>query len=155
MRAPPKKNFRKCRQKCVLWRNFTSRDESRSKGAKDCYPSDKRGERNRSREKKQSEERDGRSYEKEEFIEHQKKMSKLEASLHELYPTSKITRQECQDEEPFASVKKRSNDDMPMEKFQTDSVSQLSESELLAIIMGNSNDYIREFRELYQKTTFS
>ena len=61
----------------------------------------------------------------------------LEASLHELYPTSAITVQKNQEEDPVPSIKKWTNDDIPMEKFQTDGVSQLSESELLAIIIGN------------------
>ena len=89
------------------------------------------------RQKKRAEERDRRRHEKDEFYEHERKMSRLEASLHDLYPTSKITRRERLEEEPAASVKKWSNDDIPMEKFQTDGVSQLSESELLAIIIGN------------------
>lgn len=61
----------------------------------------------------------------------------LEASLHEPYPTSAITVQKNQEEDPVPSIKKWTNDDIPMEKFQTDGVSQLSESELLAIIIGN------------------
>ena len=61
----------------------------------------------------------------------------LEASLHELYPTSAITVQKNQEEDSVPSIKKWTNDDIPMEKFQTDGVSQLSESELLAIIIGN------------------
>ena len=61
----------------------------------------------------------------------------LEASLHELYPTSAITVQKNQEEVPVPPIKKWTNDDIPMEKFQTDGVSQLSESELLAIIIGN------------------
>ena len=61
----------------------------------------------------------------------------LEASLHELYPTSAITVQKNQEEDPVPSIKKWTNEDIPMEKFQTDGVSQLSESELLAIIIGN------------------
>ncbi len=61
----------------------------------------------------------------------------LEASLHELYHTSAINVQKNQEEDPVPSIKKWTNDDIPMEKFQTDGVSQLSESELLAIIIGN------------------
>ena len=104
--------------------------------SKDAYPTERQGERRATR-RRQPENRDGRRYEKEEIIEHQTKMSKLEASLHELYPTSRITIKKKQEEEPVAPVKKWSNDDIPMEKFQTDGVGQLSDSELLAIIIGN------------------
>ena len=72
-----------------------------------------------------------------EIMEHQDKMSKLEKSLHELYPTSKITVHENTEEEPISLYKKWSNGDIPVEKLLTDGVDQLSESELLAIIMGN------------------
>ena len=72
-----------------------------------------------------------------EIMEHQDKMSKLEKSLHELYPTSKITVRESSEEEPISLYKKWSNGDIPVEKLLTDGVDQLSESELLAIIMGN------------------
>ena len=109
----------------------------KAKGAKDTCPTERQGERRDTRKRRLPENRDGRMYEKEEIIEHQTKMSKLEASLHELYPTSRITIQKKQEEEPVAPVKKWSNDDIPMEKFQTDGVGQLSESELLAIIIGN------------------
>ena len=64
-------------------------------------------------------ERDSRRLE-----EHEKRMSMLEASLHELYPTSAITVQKNQEEDPAPSIKKWTNDDIPMEKFQTDGVSQ-------------------------------
>ena len=74
--------------------------------------------------------RSKRTSEWKEIMEHQDKMSKLEKSLHELYPTSKITVHENTEEEP-------SNGDIPVEKLLTDGVDQLSESELLAIIMGN------------------
>ena len=89
------------------------------------------------RQKKRAEERERRRHKREEFFEHERKMSKLEASLHELYPTSNITIQKQPEEDPVPSIKKWTNDDLPMEKFQTDGVSQLSESELLAIIIGN------------------
>lgn len=97
-------------------------------------------ERERKRERRQNrraEERERKRHEREEFFDHERKMSRLEASLHELYPTSRITRQECQEDESATNVKKWSYDDIPMEKFQTDGVGQLSESELLAIIIGN------------------
>jgi len=64
-------------------------------------------------------------------------MSQLEASLHELYPTSDIKAVGKTEEEPVTPYKNWSNSDIPLEKLQTDGVSQLSESELLAIIMGN------------------
>ena len=91
-----------------------------------------REENRRPRRSRDFEERDSRRLE-----EHEKRMSMLEASLHELYPTSAITVQKNQEEDPVPSIKKWTNDDIPMEKFQTDGVSQLSESELLAIIIGN------------------
>ena len=78
-----------------------------------------------------------RTSEWKEILEHQDKMSKLEKSLHELYPTSKITVRESSEEEPISLYKKWSNGDIPVEKLLTDGVDQLSESELLAIIMGN------------------
>ncbi len=78
-----------------------------------------------------------RTSEWKEIMEHQDKMSKLEKSLHELYPTSKITVRESSEEEPISLYKKWSNGDIPVEKLLTDGVDQLSESELLAIIMGN------------------
>ena len=78
-----------------------------------------------------------RTSEWKEIMEHQDKMSKLEKSLHELYPTSKITVRESAEEEPISLYKKWSNGDIPVEKLLTDGVDQLSESELLAIIMGN------------------
>jgi len=78
-----------------------------------------------------------RTSEWKEIMEHQDKMSKLEKSLHELYPTSKITVHENTEEEPISLYKKWSNGDIPIEKLLTDGVDQLSESELLAIIMGN------------------
>jgi DNA repair protein RadC len=70
-------------------------------------------------------------------MEHQDKMSRLETSLRELYPTSRITVQDSSDEDPASLYKKWSNGDIPIEKLLTDGVDQLSESELLAIIMGN------------------
>ena len=81
--------------------------------------------------------RSKRTSEWKEIMEHQDKMSKLEKSLHELYPTSKITVHENTEEEPISLYKKWSNGDIPVEKLLTDGVDQLSESELLAIIMGN------------------
>ena len=78
-----------------------------------------------------------RTSEWKEIMEHQDKMSKLEKSLHELYPTSRITVQDSSDEDPASLYKKWSNGDIPIEKLLTDGVDQLSESELLAIIMGN------------------
>ena len=81
--------------------------------------------------------RSKRTSEWKEIMEHQDKMSKLEKSLHELYPTSKITVHENTEEEPISLYKKWSNGDIPIEKLLTDGVDQLSESELLAIIMGN------------------
>ena len=81
--------------------------------------------------------RSKRTSEWKEIMEHQDKMSKLEKSLHELYPTSKITVRESSEEEPISLYKKWSNGDIPVEKLLTDGVDQLSESELLAIIMGN------------------
>ena len=58
------------------------------------------------------EERDSRRLE-----EHEKRMSMLEASLHEPYPTSAITVQKNQEEDPVPSIKKWTNDDIPMEKL--------------------------------------
>lgn len=81
--------------------------------------------------------RSKRTSEWKEIMEHQDKMSKLEKSLHELYPTSKITVHENTEEELISLYKKWSNGDIPVEKLLTDGVDQLSESELLAIIMGN------------------
>ena len=78
-----------------------------------------------------------RTSEWKEIMEHQDKMSRLETSLRELYPTSRITVQDSSDEDPASLYKKWSNGDIPIEKLLTDGVDQLSESELLAIIMGN------------------
>lgn len=113
-------------------RGKKSRDESRFKGARDTYPNEKRGERTNTRNGKRPEE-----VERKELVEHQRKMSQLEASLHELYPTSDIKAVVKTEEEPVTPYKNWSNSDIPLEKLQTDGVSQLSESELLAIIMGN------------------
>lgn len=105
---------------------------------RDSYRDEREREKRRERrEKKRTEERERRRHERDEFFEHKRKMSRLEASLHELYPTSEITRQEIQEEEPISLYKKWSNGDIPIEKLLTDGVDQLSESELLAIIMGN------------------
>ena len=105
---------------------------------RDSYRDEREREKRRERrEKKRAEERERRRHERDEFFEHKRKMSRLEASLHELYPTSEITRQEIQEEEPISLYKKWSNGDIPIEKLLTDGVDQLSESELLAIIMGN------------------
>ena len=106
----------------------------KEKRERDSRRREKEKERRRERKEK---ERERKLHERDEYFEHERKMSKLEASLHELYPTSRITRRERLEEEPATSIKKWSNDDIPMEKFQTDGVSQLSESELLAIIIGN------------------
>ena len=81
--------------------------------------------------------RSKRTSEWKEIMEHQDKMSRLETSLRELYPTSRITVQDSSDEDPASLYKKWSNGDIPIEKLLTDGVDQLSESELLAIIMGN------------------
>ena len=81
--------------------------------------------------------RSKRTSEWKEIMEHQDKMSKLEESLHELYPTSRITVHEDTEDDPATHYKKWSNGDIPIEKLLTDGVDQLSESELLAIIMGN------------------
>ena len=113
-------------------RGKKSRDESRFKGARDTYPNEKRGERTNTRNGKRPEE-----VERKVFVEHQRKMSQLEASLHELYPTSDIKAVGKTEEEPVTPYKNWSNSDIPLEKLQTDGVSQLSESELLAIIIGN------------------
>jgi len=113
------------------------RDESRSKGARDTYPNEKRGERKEAKSGKRPEEIERKGVERKELVEHQRKMSQLEASLHELYPTSDIKAVGKTEEEPVTSYKNWSNSDIPLEKLQTDGVSQLSESELLAIIMGN------------------
>ena len=114
-------------------RRSRSRDEFRSKdGRESVRHYEDREEGGRPRRRRDFEERDNRRLE-----EHEKRMSMLEASLHELYPTSAITVQKNQEEDPVPSIKKWTNDDIPMEKFQTDGVSQLSESELLAIIIGN------------------
>ena len=113
-------------------------DPEKEKHGRDSYRDEREKERRRERrQRKRAEERERKLRERDEYFDHERKMSKLEASLHELYPTSRITRRERLEEEPAASVKKWSNDDIPMEKFQTDGVSQLSESELLAIIIGN------------------
>ena len=113
-------------------------DPDKKQHDKDTYRYEKEREKKRERrQRKRGEERDRRKNERSEFAEHERKMSRLEASLHELYPTSAITVQKNQEEDPVPSIKKWTNDDIPMEKFQTDGVSQLSESELLAIIIGN------------------
>ena len=110
----------------------------KNKHDKDSYRYEKEREKRRERrQRKRAEERERRRNERTEFFEHERKMSRLEASLHELYPTSNITIQKQPEEDPVPSIKKWTNDDLPMEKFQTDGVSQLSESELLAIIIGN------------------
>ena len=106
----------------------------KEKHGRDSYRDEKERERRRERREK---ERERKLRERDEYFDHERKMSKLEASLHELYPTSRITRQECQEEEPISLYKKWSNGDIPIEKLLTDGVDQLSESELLAIIMGN------------------
>ena len=114
-------------------RRSRSRDEFRPKDGRESFRHfEDREENRRPRRSRDFEERDNRRLE-----EHEKRMSMLEASLHELYPTSAITVQKNQEEDPVPSIKKWTNDDIPMEKFQTDGVSQLSESELLAIIIGN------------------
>ena len=118
-------------------RNKRARDESRSKGARDTYPTEKRGERKEARSGKRPEEIERKRVDRKELVEHQRKMSQLEASLHELYPTSDIKAVGKTEEEPVTPYKNWSNSDIPLEKLQTDGVSQLSESELLAIIMGN------------------
>ena len=111
-------------------RRSRSRDEFRPKDGRESFRHfEDREENRRPRRSRDFEERDSRRLE-----EHEKRMSMLEASLHELYPTSAITVQKNQEEDPVPSIKKWTNDDIPMEKFQTDGVSQLSESELLAII---------------------
>ena len=113
-------------------------DPDKKQHDKDTYRYEKEREKKRERrQRKRGEERDRRKNERSEFAEHERKMSRLEASLHELYPTSNITIQKQPEEDPVPSIKKWTNDDIPMEKFQTDGVSQLSESELLAIIIGN------------------
>ena len=118
-------------------RGMKPRDEYRSKGARDSYPTEKRGDRTNTRNGKRPEEVERKRVERKEFAEHQRKMSQLEASLHELYPTSDIKAVVKTEEEPVTPYKNWSNSDIPLEKLQTDGVSQLSESELLAIIMGN------------------
>ena len=118
-------------------RGKSSREDHRSKGARDTYPTEKRGDRTNIRNGKRSEEVERKRVERKEFAEHQRKMSQLEASLHELYPTSEIKAVGKTEEEPITPYKNWSNNDIPLEKLQTDGVSQLSESELLAIIMGN------------------
>ena len=113
-------------------------DPEKERRDRDSYRADREREKRRERrQRKRAEERERKLRERDELFEHERKMSRLEASLHDLYPTSKIVRQERTDEEPASSVKKWSHDDIPMEKFQTDGVGQLSESELLAIIIGN------------------
>ena len=118
-------------------REKRSRDESRPKGAKNTYSTEKYGDKRENRTVKHPEEVDRKRTEKKEFAVHQRKMSQLEASLHELYPTSDIKAVSKTEEEPITPYKNWSNSDIPLEKLQTDGVSQLSESELLAIIMGN------------------
>lgn len=88
--------------------------------------------------------RSKRTSEWKEIMEHQDKMSKLEKSLHELYPTSRITVHEDTEDDPATLYKKWSNGDIPIEKLLTDGVDQLSESELLAIIMGNLPERISD-----------
>ena len=113
-------------------------DPEKEKRSRDTYREEREREKRRERrQRKRAEPCDRKLHERDEYFEHERKMSRLEASLHDLYPTSKITRQEKPEEEPISSVKMWSHDDIPMEKFQTDGVGQLSESELLAIIIGN------------------
>ena len=119
----------------------------KEKQGRDSYRDERERERRRERrEKKRAEERERKLRERDEYFDHERKMSKLEASLHELYPTSQITRQECQEEEPISLYKKWSNGDIPIEKLLTDGVDQLSESELLAIIMGNGPKEFPSFK---------
>ncbi len=120
-------------------RSRSSREGTRSKGTRAAYPANVgRGERRNFQKRGGIQERPDRRAGRKEFIEHEEKMSRLEASLHEFYPTSEITIQKKElDEEPVVPIKKWTNDDLPLEKFQTEGVGQLSESELLAIIMGN------------------
>ncbi len=115
----------------------SSRSNVRSNGTRNNNYTDKRGENRNPRKRILSDNRNNRDLEKEELMEHQNKMSKLEASLHELYPTSDIKTLGNVEEEPVTPYKNWSNSDIPLEKLETDGVSQLSESELLAIIMGN------------------
>ena len=113
-------------------------DPEKEKRSRDSYREEREREKRRERrQRKRAEERDRKLRERDEYFEHERKMSRLEASLHDLYPTSKITRQEKPEEEPISLYKKWSNGDIPIEKLMTDGVDQLSESELLAIIMGN------------------
>ena len=100
---------------------------SRPKGLKSVVAEEKRKENGNPR----------RMTGNEELAEHQQKMSRLEASLHELYPASEIKAVGRSEEEPLTPFKRWSNNDIPLEKMEKDGVSQLSESELLAIIMGN------------------
>ena len=112
-------------------------DSGRHRFEKEFHPSEKRGKDRHDRDRKEYSEYSDRKFDRKEFKEHQKKMSQLEASLHELYPTSEITIQKRLEEESPSAIKKWTNEDLPLEKMQTDGVSQLSESELLAIIIGN------------------
>ena len=113
-------------------------DPEKEKRDRDSRRDEREREKRRERrQRKRAEERERKLRERDEYFEHERNMSRLEASLHELYPTSQITRQECQEEEPISLYKKWSNGDIPIEKLLTDGVDQLSESELLAIIMGN------------------
>ncbi|MBR4921974.1 MAG: DNA repair protein RadC [Prevotella sp.] len=124
----------------VAYRPTVARGSYRPTGVLGYVDPEKEKEKEKRRERRQKRragEREKRRHERDEFYEHERKMSRLETSLHELYPTSQITRQECQEEEPISLYKKWSNGDIPIEKLLTDGVDQLSESELLAIIMGN------------------
>lgn len=114
-------------------------DPEKERRSRDSYREEREREKRRERrQRKRAEERERKLRERDEYFEHERKMSRLEASLHDLYPTSKITRQEKpEEEEPITLYKKWSNGDIPIEKLLTDGVDQLSESELLAIIMGN------------------
>ena len=128
----PEKEEKKSQRKHVR-DEYRSRDDRKSRHNEDWHGREGRN----SRRKKLVDDWDNRKAERKEYLEHEKKMSRMEAALHELYPTSEIKPQSKPEEEPVTPYKNWSNSDIPIEKLQTDGVGQLSESELLAIIMGN------------------
>ena len=70
-------------------------DPEKEKRSRDAYREEReREKRHERRQRKRAEERERKLHERDEYFEHERKMSRLEASLHDLYPTSKITRQE-------------------------------------------------------------
>ena len=66
-------------------------DPEKEKHSKDSYREEREKEKRRERrQRKRAEERDRKLRERDEYFEHERKMSRLEASLHDLYPSGTI-----------------------------------------------------------------